>query len=98
MRVRKAVFVVAGFGTRFLPVTKTVPKEMLPIVDKPIIHYAIEEALDSGITDLIFVVSRNKKAIEDYLDVHPELEELLKKTGKLSEMSLSWLYILMMYF
>ena len=64
--VRKAVFPVAGMGTRFLPATKAMPKEMLPVVDKPLIQYAVEEAVAAGITDLIFVTGRNKRAIEDH--------------------------------
>lgn len=78
--VRKAVFPVAGLGTRFLPATKASPKEMLPIVDKPLIQYAVEEAVAAGITDLIFITGRNKRAIEDHFDAAPELEsELLAK-------------------
>jgi len=78
--IRKAVFPVAGLGTRFLPATKAMPKEMLPIVDKPLIQYAVEEAVAAGITDLIFVTGRNKRAIEDHFDSMPELEaELLAK-------------------
>lgn len=66
-KIRKAVFPVAGLGTRFLPATKAMPKELLPIVDKPIIQYAVEEAIAAGITDLIFVTGRTKRAIEDHL-------------------------------
>ncbi len=78
--IRKAVFPVAGLGTRFLPATKAMPKEMLPVVDKPLIQYAVEEAVAAGITDLIFVTGRNKRAIEDHFDSAPELEaELIKK-------------------
>ena len=69
--VRKAVFPVAGLGTRFLPATKAMPKEMLPVVDKPLIQYAVEEAVAAGITDLIFVTGRNKRAIEDHFDSAP---------------------------
>ncbi|OZI22966.1 UTP--glucose-1-phosphate uridylyltransferase [Bordetella genomosp. 7] len=72
--IRKAVFPVAGMGTRFLPATKAMPKEMLPIVDKPLIQYAVEEAVQAGITELIFVTGRNKRAIEDHFDSVPELE------------------------
>ncbi len=72
--IRKAVFPVAGLGTRFLPATKAMPKEMLPIVDKPLIQYAVEEAVAAGITDLIFITGRNKRAIEDHFDRAPELE------------------------
>lgn len=78
--VRKAVFPVAGLGTRFLPATKAMPKEMLPVVDKPLIQYAVEEAVAAGITELIFITGRNKRAIEDHFDTMPELEaELLAK-------------------
>lgn len=80
--VRKAVFPVAGMGTRFLPATKAMPKEMLPVVDKPLIQYAVEEAVAAGITDLIFVTGRNKRAIEDHFDTAPELENDLEKKGK----------------
>ena len=76
-RVRKAVFPVAGFGTRFLPATKAQPKEMLPLVDKPIIQYGVEEALASGIGNVILVTSRGKSAIEDHFDVSAELEAFL---------------------
>jgi UTP--glucose-1-phosphate uridylyltransferase len=72
--IRKAVFPVAGLGTRFLPATKAMPKEMLPIVDKPLIQYAVEEAMAAGITELIFITGRNKRAIEDHFDRMPELE------------------------
>src|SRR5690606_20706786 len=71
--VRKAVFPVAGLGTRFLPATKASPKEMLPGVDKPLIQYAVEEAVAAGITDLIFITGRNKRAIEDHFDAAPGL-------------------------
>ncbi len=75
--ITKAVFPVAGLGSRFLPVTKASPKEMLPIVDKPLIQYAVEEAAAAGITDMIFVTGRNKRAIEDHFDLNPELESAL---------------------
>src|SRR5690349_7246032 len=81
-KLRKAVFPVAGFGSRFLPVTKASPKEMLPIVDKPLIQYAVEEAASAGITDMIFVTGRNKRAIEDHFDKAYELETELEKKGK----------------
>lgn len=81
-RVRKAVFPVAGLGTRFLPATKANPKEMLPIVDKPLIQYAAEEAVAAGITQLIFVTSTSKRAIEDHFDTSFELEAKLQETGK----------------
>ena len=81
--VRKAVFPVAGLGTRFLPATKSIPKEMLPIVDKPLIQYAVEEALEAGIDTLIFVTSRKKHAISDHFDTSFELETKLADAGKL---------------
>ncbi len=81
-KVTKAVFPVAGLGTRFLPVTKASPKEMLPIVDKPLIQYAVEEAVSAGITDLIFITGRNKRAIEDHFDKAYELETELQVHGK----------------
>ena len=80
--VRKAVFPVAGFGTRFLPATKAMPKELLPIVDKPLIQYAAEEAIAAGIDTLIFVTGRNKRAIEDHFDNNQELEMTLRAKGK----------------
>ena len=82
MKIRKAVFPVAGFGTRFLPVTKAMPKELLPIVDKPLIQYAAEEAIEAGIDTLIFVTGRNKRAIEDHFDANNELENMLRVKGK----------------
>ncbi len=81
-RIRKAVFPVAGLGTRFLPVTKASPKEMLPIVDKPLIQYAVEEAIEAGIRELIFVTSAGKRAIEDHFDNNFELEYRLREQGK----------------
>jgi len=81
-KVRKAVFPVAGMGTRFLPATKASPKEMLPIVDKPLIQYAVEEAVAAGITDMIFVTGRSKRAIEDHFDKAYELESELAARGK----------------
>jgi UTP--glucose-1-phosphate uridylyltransferase len=83
--VRKAVFPVAGFGTRFLPATKAMPKELLPIVDKPLIQYAVEEAIRAGIDTLIFVTGRNKRAIEDHFDANFELEAALRAKGKHEE-------------
>src|SRR5699024_3371854 len=80
--VRKAVFPVAGLGTRFLPATKAMPKEMLPVVDKPLIQYAVEEAVQAGITDLIFITGRNKRSIEDHFDRLPELERELEEKNK----------------
>lgn len=79
--VRKAVFPVAGFGTRFLPATKAMPKELLPIIDKPLIQYAAEEAIGAGIDTLIFVTGRNKRAIEDHFDTNLELELALRAKG-----------------
>ena len=81
-RLRKAVFPVAGLGSRFLPVTKASPKEMLPIVDKPLIQYAVEEAAAAGITEMIFITGRNKRAIEDHFDKAYELETELELKGK----------------
>src|SRR4029078_13158385 len=81
-KVRKAVFPAAGLGTRFLPATKAQPKEMLPIVDKPIIQYGVEEAIHSGIQNIIIVTGRGKTAIEDHFDVSFELENLLETRGK----------------
>lgn len=81
-QIRKIVFPVNGLGTRFLPATKAMPKEMLPVVDKPLIQYAVEEAIKAGVTDLIFVTGRNKRAIEDHFDAHPELERELEEKGK----------------
>jgi len=81
-KIRKAVFPVAGFGTRFLPATKAMPKELLPIVDKPLIQYAAEEAVAAGIDTLIFVTGRNKRAIEDHFDTNTELEAALRSQGK----------------
>lgn len=80
--ITKAVFPVAGLGTRFLPATKANPKEMLPVVDKPLIQYAVEEAVAAGITELIFVTSSSKRAIEDHFDKNAELEMELEKKGK----------------
>ena len=80
--VRKAVFPVAGFGNRFVPATKVMPKELLPIVDKPLIQYAAEEAIAAGIDTLIFVTGRNKRAIEDHFDANNELETMLRAKGK----------------
>jgi len=84
MKVRKAVIPAAGLGTRMLPATKSVPKEMLPILDKPAIQYIVEEAIDSGIEDILIITNRGKVAIEDYFDFSPELEESLKRSGKMS--------------
>jgi UTP--glucose-1-phosphate uridylyltransferase len=81
-KVRKAVFPVAGLGTRFLPATKAMPKELLPIIDKPLIQYAAEEAIAAGLDTLIFVTGRNKRAIEDHFDNNSELEAALRSKGK----------------
>jgi len=81
-KVRKAVFPAAGLGTRFLPATKAQPKEMLPLVDKPLIQYGVEEALHSGIQNIIIVTGRGKSAIEDHFDVSFELENMLEMRGK----------------
>ena len=81
-KLRKAVFPVAGLGTRFLPATKAMPKELLPIVDKPLIQYAAEEAIAAGIDTLIFVTGRNKRAIEDHFDNNQELDMALRAKGK----------------
>jgi UTP--glucose-1-phosphate uridylyltransferase len=81
-KITKAIFPVAGLGTRFLPTTKASPKEMLPIVDKPLIQYAVEEAMSAGITELIFITSSSKRAIEDHFDSNYELEAKLAEAGK----------------
>src|SRR5690349_7128087 len=81
-RINKAVFPVAGRGTRFLPATKASPKEMLPIVDKPLIQYAVEEAVAAGIKELIFITGRGKRAIEDHFDKAYEIENELQVRGK----------------
>ena len=81
-KVLKAVFPVAGMGTRFLPATKAIPKEILTLVDRPLIQYAIDEARAAGIKEFIFVTSRGKSALEDYFDVAPELENQLRKANK----------------
>jgi len=86
--IRKAVFPVAGLGTRFLPATKAAPKEMLPIVDKPLIQYAVEEAYSAGVRHMIFVTGRSKRAIEDHFDTAYELETELESAHK--EELLSW--------
>jgi UTP--glucose-1-phosphate uridylyltransferase len=87
MRVRKAVFPAAGLGTRFLPATKAQPKEMLPLVDKPTIQYVVEEAVASGLTEVIIVTGRGKRAIEDHFDASFELEYYLQDRGKLEELA-----------
>ena len=82
MKLRKAVIPVAGLGTRFLPATKTVPKELLPIVDIPSIQYVVQEAVDAGIQEIIFVTGRGKDSIEDHFDEAPELEQVLAERGQ----------------
>ena len=86
--VRKAVIPAAGFGTRFLPATKAQPKEMLPIVDTPAIQYIIEEAVDSGIEEILIITGRNKRAIEDHFDTSVELEQLLQQQGKKKQLAM----------
>ena len=88
MKVRKAVIPAAGLGTRMLPATKTVPKEMLPLVDKPAIQYIIEEAVAAGIEDILIITNRSKSAMDDYFDYSPELESSLARAGKEAELSL----------
>src|SRR5277367_4992361 len=85
--VRKAVLPVAGMGTRFLPATKAVPKEMLPVVDKPVVQYAVEEAREAGIEQFVFVTGRGKNVIEDHFDHAYELESLLKEREKTKELN-----------
>ena len=101
-KVKKAIFPVAGLGTRFLPATKAMPKEMLPIVDKPLVQYAVEEAYAAGITDMIFITGRYKRAIEDHFDKAPLLEQELIEKGKtelleavraIAPMNVSFIYI-----
>jgi UTP--glucose-1-phosphate uridylyltransferase len=87
-RIRKAVFPVAGLGTRFLPATKTVPKEMLPIVDKPLIQYAVDEAVEAGCDTMVFVTNRYKHSVADYFDKAYELEQKLERAGKLDQLEL----------
>lgn len=82
MKVKKAVFPVAGMGTRFLPATKSSPKEMLPLIDKPLVQYVVEEAVESGIEQILFVTGRGKRAIEDHFDISTELETHLLEKGK----------------
>ena len=81
-KIKKAVLPVAGFGTRFLPATKAIPKEMLPIIDKPLIEYAVEEAVNAGIEEIIFITSHTKIAIENHFDTNFELEDKLQKNSK----------------
>ena len=87
-RIRKAVFPVAGLGTRFLPATKTVPKEMLPVIDKPLIQYAVDEAIEAGCDTLVFITNRYKHAVADYFDKAYELEQKLERAGKTEQLDL----------
>ena len=87
-KITKAIIPVAGLGTRILPASKTIPKEMFPIVDRPVIHYIVKEAVESGIRDIIFVTSSTKRSLEDYFDVNCELESALVKKGKKSQLEL----------
>ena len=87
-RIRKAVFPVAGLGTRFLPATKTVPKEMLPIIDRPLIQYAVDEAIEAGCDTLVFITNRYKHAVADYFDKAYELEQKLERAGKTEQLEL----------
>ncbi|WP_313611999.1 UTP--glucose-1-phosphate uridylyltransferase GalU [Agrobacterium sp.] len=87
-KIRKAVFPVAGMGTRFLPATKAVPKEMLTVVDKPVIQYVVDEAIEAGIEHFVFVTGRGKAVIEDYFDIQFELEQLLRERNKKAELTL----------
>src|SRR5210317_2270102 len=86
--IRKAVIPAAGFGTRFLPATKSQPKEMLPIVDKPVIQYVVEEAVESGITDILMIIGKGKRAIEEHFDRSFELENGLAEKGKEEELAM----------
>lgn len=91
--IRKAVIPIAGFGTRFLPITKSIPKEMLPVFDKPLIHYAYQEAIEAGIEEIIFIVSQEKETCINYFDHNPNLNDILIKGNKLNEIEKlnSWL-------
>ena len=100
MKIRTAVFPVAGFGTRMLPATKAIPKEMITLIDKPLIQYAVEEAIDAGIERIIFITGRTKKALEDHFDVNVELNNQLELSGKKRyfkryEVSAKWLILYM---
>ena len=88
MIIRKAVIPAAGLGTRFLPATKSMPKEMLPIVDTPAVHFVVKEAIEAGIDDIIIITGRGKRAIEDYFDESPELEMHLEKKGKKEQLEM----------
>jgi len=85
--VKKAIIPVAGLGTRFLPATKSMPKEMLTIVDRPVVQYAVDEAFEAGIEHIVFVTGRNKAAIEDYFDIQPELVSTLSQSGKMEQLA-----------
>ena len=87
MKVRKAVIPAAGLGTRMLPASKTVPKEMLPLVDKPVLQYIIEEAVEAGIEDILIITNRSKSPMDDYFDYYPELERRLSESGKEKELA-----------
>src|SRR5260221_12007472 len=86
MRIEKALLPVAGLGTRVLPASKVIPKEMLPLVDKPTLQYIVEEAVAAGVEEIIFVTSRSKRSIEDHFDAFPELETALEPKGKCKEL------------
>jgi UTP--glucose-1-phosphate uridylyltransferase len=86
MKVRKCVIPAAGFGTRFLPASKALPKEMFPIIDKPVMQLLVEEAVSAGCTDIIIVTGRNKRAIEDHFDSNFELESRLEESGKMESL------------
>lgn len=88
MKVKKAVIPAAGLGTRMLPATKSIPKEMLPLVDTPVLQYLVEEAVASGIEDILIITNRSKYAIDDYFDYNPDLEARLRETGKTKELSI----------
>src|SRR5271165_4690931 len=87
MQIRKVVLPVAGLGTRVLPASKVIPKEMLPLVDKPALQYIVESAVAAGIEEVIFVTSRSKRSIEDHFDTFPELEQTLERKGKKKELA-----------
>ena len=87
-KIRKAVMPVAGFGTRVLPATKSLPKEMLPVFDRPAVHWVVEEALEAGIEHFVFVTGRNKSSISDYFDRAFELEETLARAGKTKQLEM----------
>jgi len=86
-KVKKAVIPVAGLGTRFLPATKAMPKEMLTVVDRPVVQYAVDEAIEAGIEHIVFVTGRNKHVIEDYFDIQPELLDTLTRAGKMDQLA-----------